>query len=144
MSSEILGYACGVFDLFHGGHQNYLSLCKRHCDYLIVGVDSNERVKKRKGEERPFEDEITRLSNVKKFADDAFIKRASTSYYINKFSPQIIFYPSNKPNLSIKKELLRKIVNDIEVLTVEPTPNISTTDIVTNIFAQKNSNDGLR
>ncbi len=34
-----VGFACGVFDLFHTGHVLMLEECKKHCDYLIVALN---------------------------------------------------------------------------------------------------------
>lgn len=44
-----IGYAPGVYDMFHVGHLNILRHAARHCDHLIAGVVSDEMAVQAKG-----------------------------------------------------------------------------------------------
>lgn len=43
----------GSFDLFHVGQMEFLKRSKKLGDYLIVGVDADQRIKRYKGQNRP-------------------------------------------------------------------------------------------
>jgi cytidyltransferase-like protein len=60
-----VGLTMGAFDLLHIGHLEYLEQARRLCDILVVGVDSNARVRKRKGPNRPFLDEAERVAMIR-------------------------------------------------------------------------------
>lgn len=51
----------GSFDCFHTGHGRYLKRGKELGDILIVGVDSDQKIRKRKGQNRPIDPEEERL-----------------------------------------------------------------------------------
>jgi glycerol-3-phosphate cytidylyltransferase len=42
-----IGFACGIFDLFHAGHVLMLKECRSHCDYLIVALNTAEHIDKK-------------------------------------------------------------------------------------------------
>lgn len=67
-----IGYLAGVFDLYHIGHLNMFRRAKEQCDYLIVGVVSDEgvRVNKKKEPFIPFDERIEMVRSCR-YVDEA-------------------------------------------------------------------------
>ena len=66
-----IGYTTGVYDLFHIGHLNVLKRAKLECDYLIVGVTTDELSFSRKGKMPiiPFTERMEIVEHIK-FVDE--------------------------------------------------------------------------
>jgi len=54
----------GSFDILHEGHSMYLEAARGFGDFLIVGLDSDEKLRERKGPGRPAVPELERLRMV--------------------------------------------------------------------------------
>lgn len=89
----------GTFDLVHIGHARYLEQAKAHGDVLFVGVDSDEKVRQRKGPDRPVVPEE---------------ERAEMLTYFTSVDHVVI-----KPNLSEKWKLMKLITPDVLIATKE-------------------------
>jgi D-beta-D-heptose 7-phosphate kinase/D-beta-D-heptose 1-phosphate adenosyltransferase len=55
-----VGFTNGCFDLIHAGHVSLLAQAKENCDRLIVGLNSDNSVKRLKGDGRPVNNETAR------------------------------------------------------------------------------------
>lgn len=66
-----IGYTTGVYDLFHIGHLNLLRKARLECDYLIVGVTTDElcEARKKKRPVIPFAERMEIVENIR-FVDE--------------------------------------------------------------------------
>lgn len=64
MKKYKIGYTTGVYDMFHIGHLNILKRAKEQCEYLIVGVTTDELCYARK-KKHPIICETERMAIVR-------------------------------------------------------------------------------
>lgn len=62
-----IGYTTGVFDMFHIGHLNIIRRAKERCDYLIVGVSTDDVVRsyKNKTPKVSFEERMAIVASMR-------------------------------------------------------------------------------
>lgn len=123
-----IGYTTGVFDMFHIGHLNILRRAKERCDFLIVGVTTDELCYMRK-QKYPMIGESERLEIIQsiRYVDRAIFQTDMDKVAAaKKLGADAIFVGSDWKNtpswISYEKEL-KKI--DCDVVYLEHTDGIS-------------------
>lgn len=76
-----VGYTTGVFDMFHVGHLNILKKAKERCDYLIVGISTDELVESYKNKRPvvPFLERVQIVESIK-YVDKVVIQEHREKY----------------------------------------------------------------
>lgn len=76
VKGKTIGLVQGSWDLFHLGHLRYILKARELCDFLIIAMDGDEKIRKRKGHSRPIIPEEERHEFIKllKIADGIVVK----------------------------------------------------------------------
>ena len=90
-----LVFTNGCFDILHYGHAKYLEDAKRKGDILIVGVNSDQSVRRIKGNKRPIVNESDRISLI------AALESVDYAVLFNQDTP-IKVIETLKPNILVK------------------------------------------
>ena len=86
-----IGFANGVFDLFHEGHQHFLTQCRQHCQYLVVAVNTDDWTRRTKGPERPYDPLATRMAHVRTLAEAVIPFEGREEMLIMEIRPDVVF-----------------------------------------------------
>lgn len=60
-----IGFTCSTFDLFHAGHIIMLEEAKKHCDYLIVGLQTDPTIDRPDTKNKPVQGVFERFVQLK-------------------------------------------------------------------------------
>lgn len=136
---QIIGYTCGVYDLFHIGHLNLLRNAKGMCDKLIVGVTTDELVSYKNAKSIiPFNERIEIVRNIK-YVDVAIPQENMDKFSVcQKLKVDYLFVGDDWYNTNKWKEYedqLKKIGTQIVYF---PYTKSTSSTIVRNILSKLN------
>jgi D-glycero-beta-D-manno-heptose 1-phosphate adenylyltransferase len=119
-----LGYrvvlTSGSFDLIHLGHVKYLARAKQLGDVLAVGVDSDAKIRRRKGDDRPMVPELERLELLayQRPVDLIYLKDEGEERWalISAVRPDVLVLTADHSYSETELEQLGELCGRIEVI----------------------------
>ncbi|HFU4234884.1 TPA: adenylyltransferase/cytidyltransferase family protein [Streptococcus suis] len=133
-----VGYTTGVFDLFHIGHLNILKEAKEQCEYLIVGVSTDENVMryKKKNPVIPFEERIA-IVEALKYVDEVVPQTNMDKYQAwEKLKFNAIFHGDDWKGSKMYEEIEQKFSDvGVDMVYFSYTKGTSST-ILADVLAQ--------
>lgn len=127
-----IGYTTGVFDMFHIGHLNILKRAKEQCEFLIVGVSTDEVVQNYKNKTPiiSFEDRCAIVEAIKYV--DKVVPQTSMNKMeaFEKYGFNVLFHGSDWKNSEMYNNIadeMKKV--GVEVVFLPHTDGISSTII---------------
>lgn len=127
----------GVFDVLHQEHRNFLLAAKGEGTELVVGLESDKRVKELKGKNRPIFSQAQRKINLEKLkiADQVLIlpEKFSTKEdhlkFIKKVKPSILAVSSHTAHLDKKQDIMQEVGGQLKIV-YQHNPSISSTKLI--------------
>lgn len=114
---KVIGYTTGVFDMFHIGHLNIIKKAKEQCDYLIVGVTTDEVVKSYK-HKTPIicYEERKAIVEAIKYVDEVVPQTSMDKLEAwNNLHYDVLFHGSDWKN----SDMYNKVIEDLSKVGVE-------------------------
>jgi D-beta-D-heptose 7-phosphate kinase/D-beta-D-heptose 1-phosphate adenosyltransferase len=110
----------GSFDLIHLGHVKYLARAKEFGGILVVGVDSDAKIRRRKGDDRPMVPQEERLEMLayQRPVDLIYLKDDDEPRWalIKAVAPDVLVLTEDHSYSETEQEELLQIVGRIEVV----------------------------
>ena len=133
-------FVSGVFDLLHQEHKHFLQNAAKLGDMLIVGLESDVRVKKLKGPDRPIWNQQTRLAELEKLPEvtvafilpEVFDKPIHHQQLIEAIWPKYLAVSSHSPHQKEKQKIMDLVNGEVKVV-LDHNPAISTTSLINNL-----------
>jgi rfaE bifunctional protein nucleotidyltransferase chain/domain len=134
---KTLTLVTGVFDILHEEHMKFLQKAKQLGELLVIGIESDVRVRAMKGADRPVHPQQQRVKNLEELhiADAVFVLPESFSKPIDhenliaQIKPNFLAISSHTKHQEEKQRILQKYGGEL-VIVHKYNPDISTTKII--------------
>ncbi|MFN5589566.1 MAG: D-glycero-beta-D-manno-heptose-7-phosphate kinase [Holosporales bacterium] len=133
-----VGFTNGCFDILHAGHVAMLAACRKKCDRLIVGLNTDASVRRLKGEGRPVTHETGRaavLSALEVIDGVVFFEDDTPLILIEAIHPDVLFKGADYT--------VATVVGADQVLSrggkvelIDLVPGVSTTQTIAKVLAK--------
>lgn len=130
----------GSFDLLQAGHLDFLEEAKQQGDILIVGINTDESIKAKKGPERPIIPQDNRAALLAALICVDYVVIMAGAY---NDEPHGSFLPAITPDIHVNGEEYGPVESWVEwpvmqhlgirAYQVQRRPNLSTTEIIEKI-----------
>lgn len=122
----------GCFDLLHYGHISFLKKAKSYGDRLVVALESDESVRRKKGETRPIHNQAERQQMLEalSFVDEVIPLPPLHGYVdyldlVKKVNPAIVAITEGDPKIEAKRKQAEEIGAKLVVVPKIHTPSTS-------------------
>lgn len=140
----------GVFDVLHSAHVQFLRKAQELGDILIIAIESDIRVKKMKGENRPVNNEMLRLANLVRLnitpyvfiISEKFDSNQDYTEFMKAIKPDYYAVSSHTKYIDNKRKIVESVGGKLEIV-LEHDKNISTSKILDNPRNKKSAKMSL-
>jgi D-beta-D-heptose 7-phosphate kinase/D-beta-D-heptose 1-phosphate adenosyltransferase len=139
-NGKVVGFTNGCFDILHPGHVSMLRQARSLCDHLIVGLNSDESVRRLKGEDRPVQTEGARAYILASLPDVDLVVTFSDNTpesLIGELAPDVLIKGADyRREDVVGADLVERAGG--KVMLIELEPGYSTTATIAKIVSRNN------
>jgi D-beta-D-heptose 7-phosphate kinase/D-beta-D-heptose 1-phosphate adenosyltransferase len=136
-SRSQLTLVTGVFDVLHHQHRQFLQAAKKLSSILLVGLETDQRVRQLKGQGRPINSVAKRKENLQQWgiADVIFVLPADFDQeqvrraWLELIKPDYLAVSSHTPFLAIKKQELKAVGGKVKIVH-QFNPQVSSSKLI--------------
>ncbi len=143
-SDSQLTLVTGVFDVLHREHRRFLQAARQLSEIVVIGLESDQRVRELKGKDRPIHSISERQANLQDWglADvifalpDDFGQATVRQELLQTIKPDYLAVSSHTPFLAVKRAELKAIGGQVKIVH-QFNPQVSSTKLIRKAKKQK-------